>query len=167
MQTATETVYPLPVPVITFLPDISTFTTNDIYVSYQWFSSLSGIDYDSIPGAISYNLAALYNEYYLVRVTDDNGCTSRSAPYHMIDLGVNGINNSNSIDINPNPTTGMIHIASPVNVRAVISDVSGKVFMEQSAAKNMDIHTLPSGIYMIALFDDSGNRLLLQKLVKQ
>ena len=167
MQTATETVYPLPVPVITFIPDISTFTTNDIYVSYQWFSSLSGIDYDSIPGAISYNLAALYNEYYLVRVTDDNGCTSRSAPYHMIDLGVNGINNANSIDINPNPTTGMIHIASPVNVRAVISDVSGKVFMEQSAAKNMDIHTLPSGIYMIALFDDSGNRLLLQKLVKQ
>jgi len=165
--TASELVHPLPVPVITFDGADNTFSVGSGYSSYQWYSGPDLADTTAIPGAISYNLAALYNQYYTVIVTDSFGCMSAAAPYDMTDLSVNNLNAGNTFSINPNPATSVLSIHSSVAVNAIISDMDGKVIMDQKNATQIDISKLANGIYMISLYDLNGNKVTVQKFIKE
>jgi len=165
--TASELVHPLPVPSIYFNGGDNTFSTGTGYVSYQWYSGTSLSDLIPIPGAVSYNLAALYNEYYTVIVTDSFGCQSEASVYDMTDLSVNSLPVGNAVSIHPNPATSVLNISSLVSVDAVISDMAGKVIIDRKKASEIDISKLANGVYMIALYDGEGNQLLIQKLVKE
>ncbi len=154
---------PLPNPLLTF--DGAKIATQKYYVSYQWFKDLTAIS-----GATKYNLVPSTNGKYKVSVTDTNGCQSISDYYILTGWAphVNGVQTlgSGEIRVYPNPAQNMIHIESATEVRAVITSIDGRVLIEQSKAKDIDIKTLANGIYTIMLYDTDGQMVKAEKLVK-
>ncbi len=165
LRTRTLSVNPMPAPDVTYNGTTFTFYTPDIYVSYQWYDSIAGI----IPGATSPNVAALYNEYYYVVVTDTLGCKGASAFYHYnpATAGVAGITNNNNIQIYPNPTSNVLYIKSGIRVYAVVTGIDGKRELEQRDAKALDISGLASGMYFITFYDDDNKLQSVQKFIKE
>ncbi len=164
--TATKvvTVNSLPTALVTYDFATNTFFTATYYVSYQWYDSLQGL----IPGATSFQTAALYNGNYWVVVTDTNGCMATGTPVHY---NVNMVSVKNQatamLRVFPNPVTNTLYIESSVTVRAVIRSIDGKTEMEQADAKEINTSSLANGMYFISLYDDSGACLMVQKLIKQ
>ena len=159
----TFVVNPLPAAVVTYNGVTNTFYTSSFDTAYQWYNTVQGL----IPGATTYSTAALYYGNYWVTVTDTNGCTATSTPYaYVIGMGVPNHNNT-VLRIYPNPANEVVYIESGIRVRAVISDVDGKTELVQADAKQLDISKLANGIYFISLYADDGERLIVQKLIKQ
>ena len=158
-QSTTVTIDPLPYPNVAFNDGI--LSTSNLYTSYQWFLNLV-----AIPGATSHTLAAPDNGSYRVEVTDTNGCKNYSDPYAVYNLGIAQINNA-GIKIYPNPAEKTVYISSAVSVRAVISTIDGKKIMEKNDAADIDVSELPSGIYIIELYNDGGARVAIDKLIKE
>ena len=158
------TVNSLPSALITYDFATNSFFTATYYVSYQWYDSLQGL----IPGANSFQTAALYNGNYWVVVTDTNGCSAMGAPLHY-NTNMVGVQNQAAtlLRIYPNPVTNILYIESDVRVHAVITSIDGKTELEQADAKEINTGGLANGMYFIALYDDSGVRLMVQKLIKQ
>ncbi len=161
----TVNIYALPTPTISYDAATGILSTSSAYGSYQWF-----LNTVAIPGATNYTLAAPNIGSYRVVVTDVHGCHNFSSPYILnvlnTTLGVNQITNP-GVSIYPNPASTMIHIASAVSVRGVITSVDGKKILEQSNATDMDISSLSQGLYIIMLYNDAGERIAIQKLVKE
>ncbi len=163
-QSAIVTVDPAPVPVITYNWLYGTLYATPGYATYQWYDSSSG----KITGATSSSIAASVSDYYWVVVTDGNGCKGSSLIYlyDVNQVNVKNVINSNGVLIYPNPTTGIINIETSVKVRAEISDVEGRVQMVQTNKSEIDISSLSNGLYFISVFDENGNKLTVQKLLK-
>lgn len=153
--------HPSPVPVITYDAPTSTISTGTYYTSYQWYQ-----DGVATVGATGYRYAAADYAAYSVFVTDTFGCQGKSATYGH-SLGINGTSLASHATVQPNPTTGMIQIVSPIAVDAVVTSMEGKVIYQQIDAKTMDLSSLPTGMYMIMLFDQSGRKVATEKLIKQ
>lgn len=162
-RSKTFTVYPGPLPVITYDWRTATFYTPNIYVSYQWYDSAQGL----IPGATSPSLASLYTQYYFVEVTDTNGCVGRSAitRFNAATLGLGNAGGANA-RIYPNPASDVLYITADVAVRAVITSIDGKKLMDKERATELNISNLASGIYLIGLYDDNGQIVSLEKFTK-
>ena len=156
------TINPLPVPNVTYNSSTETFSTGTYYLTYQWY--LSGV---LVPGANSYNFSVFDNDIVTVVVTDTFGCRGTSVPYNMHTIGIQTPVASNSIAIRPNPASGWVHIESPVTVKAVITSIVGKIVLEQQNVEDIDVSQLTSGMYLISLFDNAGNKLKTEKLVKE
>ena len=155
-------IHPLPTPVIVYNGGTNTFTVGSYYTSYQWSENGS-----NIPGAVTNHLAGTVNAVYNVTVTDTFGCVNTAVPDTLVNVEVSNIAAAGNIHIVPNPSSGIFHIESMANVKAVVSGIDGKVVMTQINAKDIDLTNLSNGIYFIALFDDAGNKLLVDKLIKQ
>ena len=157
-------VEPLPVPVVTYNWSTQTFYTGTFYTSYQWYDSLQGL----IVGANAAQTAAVYSGYYWVVVIDTNGCKAASShiEYNTAETGI-ATQTKTLIHIYPNPAREAVYVETSINVRAVISDLDGKTELEQSNAKEINISNLASGVYFISLFSDDGQRLMVQKLIKE
>ena len=159
-QPTTITVLPLPTPAITYGSGI--LKTGSTYASYQWFLNLV-----AIPGATDSILAAPSNGSYRVRVTTANGCSNYSSSYALNNLSVTQVNNSPTVRIYPNPASQKVHIESSVSLRAVITSIEGKKLMEQPNVTDMNISGLPNGLYLIMLYDEAGERVAIDKLIKE
>ena len=155
----------LPVPVVTYNGGTNTFYTENFYIDYQWYDQVQGL----IAGADAWQTAALYVGYYWVKVTDTNGCAGTSAyvDYTSSEAAGIPIQANAGIHIYPNPASETVYIESGVNVRAVLSDIDGKTVVEQGNAKRLDISNLASGVYFISLYADGGQRIMVEKIVKQ
>ena len=104
---------------------------------------------------------------YMVRVVDTNGCILLSSQYTVNYLAVKNINGYNEIKIFPNPAYDVVHISAPMELTAVISGLDGKVIIDHTTAKDINTAQLSPGIYMIMLYDESGNRVHVEKLLIQ
>ncbi len=157
-------VNPIPKPWVAYNFAIQSFVAQPGYVTYQWYDSIQG----KIPRATSPTLASLNNEFYFVEVTDSNGCIGRSDKiwFDVKQLGINGVN-AGRVAIYPNPARASLFVESLIPVRAVISTIDGRQEIEALNAKEIDISRLASGLYLIALYDDSGVRIAIQKFVKE
>ncbi len=159
---------PLPDPKVTF--DGTNFHTQNFFVTYQWYKDLK-----AIAGATTDAVPASTNGQYKVGVTDTNGCQSISDIYVLTGFvspggtgstGVTNVNSNGQISIYPNPAQNVVHIESGEQVRAVISAMDGKVLIEQKNATDIDISRLADGIYNIVLYNNAGDRVKVDKLVK-
>jgi len=149
---------PLPDPHVTF---DGTFFHTGTFATYQWYK-----DNIVIPGATTSMTHTLGAGVYKVVVTDGNGCQSVSANYTIgITTGVTGIIN-NEVKIYPNPAQAIVHIESQLRLRAVISSMDGRTVVDREDAKDIDISHLADGVYMIKLFDQNGELVKTEKLVK-
>ena len=160
--TAVEVIHATPSPALTYSGVTNTITTGSYYVTYQWYK-----DGVLVPGATTWSIAGITNGSYTVFVTDTFGCQVLSNPYNMVLAGVPVVNTAAQVQIFPNPATSMVNVECPVEVRAIISGMDGKNIIDVRNARNIDISALSTGIYIISIFDEAGNRLTVQKLIKE
>jgi trimeric autotransporter adhesin len=161
----TITEYPLPNPVITWANPY--LTAQNYFVSYQWYS-----DSTVIPGATNYRYVPTGNGNYKVAVTDTNGCQSVADVYILSTYtgstaGVAAVQGSdNGISIYPNPTHTIVNIASTEALRAALVGVDGRTIINQEAATTIDLSHLSNGTYMLMLYNNSGQMVKAEKVVK-
>ena len=74
------------------------------------------------------------------------------------------IENENLV-LYPNPTTGIVTINTEDFSSAEVYDLMGRL-IKQSQQPTLDIHALPQGIYVVKVFDNTGNNLI-RKVIKQ
>ncbi len=166
----TVTEYPLPNPLVTF---DGTYFHTGLFVHYQWYK-----DYAVIPGATTMTCHWIGSGTYKVLVTDINGCQSFSSGLletHTFgsvsrDAGSTGFDNpsinSGEIRIYPNPAQNIVHIESPGQLHATVSTIDGRTLLNMQDAREIDISGIANGIYMIKLFDENGQMVKAEKLVK-
>ena len=77
------------------------------------------------------------SDFRLIRYKNDN--TSR-------------INKNTEINIFPNPTTGKIYLS--VNANIILTDLLGKLLLEQKNTNQLDISALPASIYLLRVGDN-------------
>jgi uncharacterized protein YjdB len=158
------TVNALPVPAVNFVWATNTFETGTWYVSYQWYHSVFG----KLPGATLYKVAGAFNGNYSVEVTDTNGCTNRSTPVpYATWMGVGSMQGQPVYSVFPNPATDVLFIDADQTVNAMISTIDGKVLLEEQNARKIDIAALPSGLYMLTLYNSDGIKVAVEKFTKQ
>ncbi len=155
-------VHPTPTPAVTFNPTTNKFTTYNYYARYQWY-----INTVTIPGATTKTVTAYNNGSYRVMVTDTFGCVKLSDPYGMYNLSVNNVGGKGEIRLYPNPATDIVHIESAVDVKFAVSSMEGRVVLGNSSGKDINLAGLPNGLYLITVYDTDGNRLLVEKVIKQ
>lgn len=102
-----------------------------------------------------YEITDLQGGLYTLTVTDEFGCTQVLTYEVMTIISVNDLV-ENSLDIFPNPSTGLFNVATPTNEnRGLITAYStdGKaVAMELTTSSNntqIDLTKFPSGTYLI------------------
>ena len=149
------TVYPTP-PFPTITQSGYTLTSNSA-TSYQW--QFNNID---IPGATNQSYDVLQSGYYTVIILDQNGCSSSTTTYVLID-GLGDISSESGISLYPNPSNGnfiieLTNAASNQNVRIEIYNTIGQIiFSTQEKVslpdwkREMDLSTVAEGIYFIEL----------------
>ncbi len=162
--TETVSVDVAPAPVITYNWLASTLYATPGFASYQWYDSSSG----KINGATAASIAASRTDYFWVVVTDSNGCTGTSLvyQYNISQVGVHNVTGGNGVLIYPNPSNGLVNIQYSAKVRAEIRDLEGRMVLVQDDAKEIDIRSLSDGLYFISVYDETGNKITVQKLLK-
>ena len=148
-----------PTPVVAYSGSL--LSTSSVFAQYQWF-----LNTVSIAGATNATYAPTTNGNYRVRVTDANGCTSFSAGYPVNTVGINDIN-SVAVRLYPNPVTATLQIAYATPVRVVVSTVDGRIVADEHSVNNVNMASYSAGIYVVTVYSPNGDRLLLQKVVKQ
>ncbi len=140
------------------------------YTSYQWF--LNGVPL-TITGANSAVLPVNLSMpgMYTVAVSDRNGCTDTSAVFiypfaDTVTTAVSNLSNNDDINVYPNPGTSMVHIDAPVNVNVSVISADGKIVMEFKNMANINVGTLPGGVYLIKIYDEHNRLLKNQKFTK-
>lgn len=137
--------------------------TTEQYNSYQWL--LNDI---VIPSATERYYTVQANGDYRVATVNSFGCIDTSE--------VNAVNNytgivnsqalKQSIKIYPNPTSGRVFIQSPVRVSLTLSNVEGRILIQESNSSSIDISQLHPGIYLLHVQSKEGTLLKTERLVK-
>ncbi|MCH8545331.1 MAG: T9SS type A sorting domain-containing protein [Cryomorphaceae bacterium] len=71
-----------------------------------------------------------------------------------------------SVNVFPNPTTGMVHIETDAHVKAVrITNLDGKIIRE-TTQKDVSLGNLPSGVYFLTIVDEN-NAVRIERVIKQ
>ena len=158
-DTVQVNVLPVKVPVISITN--GTYSTTKGYASYQWYLNTTAIS-----GATTTTWKPRMNGNYRVRVIDTNGCVTYSIAYVMATVGFSNLNTT-ELAIYPNPASSFVHVESSEHLKVVLTGIDGRTISEHTVARDIDISTLPNGVYIIMLYDDSGRRVKVEKIVKQ
>ena len=99
---------------------------------------------------------------------EDLGSFDNPLPVNVI-LTVDIEQNSNNIEIYPNPTSGIINFDfSNINIdKILITDVTGKIIIEKinfQQSETINLSSYANGIYFIKL--DNQNNIYIQKIIK-
>jgi hypothetical protein len=137
-------------------------STDATYTMYQWRKN--GVD---IPGANSNSYTFSHNGFYSVTVTDTNGCSGTSSALPVNELSIKGTTTVGNISFYPNPATDKLYINGANTVDVKITGVDSKVLITGKGINQLDIHRLPSGIYMIHIADEAGYLLKVGKFIKE
>ncbi len=62
----------------------------------------------------------------------------------------------------PNPTTGNIYLSEPANIS--LSDLSGKLLLEEKNTNQLDISSLPAGMYFLSFGENNQHTF---KVIKE
>lgn len=146
----TLTINPLPeIPVIHRKYNI--LYVDSIYTVYQWFLN-------SIPiiGANQYDYHATVPGKYSVMVNINSGCEISSDIYFIPTIAACEIS---ELNIYPNPTQDIVTIDWCLPVNVILYSIDGKEILKQTNATSIDMKQLPSGNYLLNVFDLRNNRI--------
>ncbi len=153
----------LPDPVIS--TDVDTLSTGK-YISYQWLK-----DGEAIPGATEQTYIVSENGRYSVVVTDESGCSDTSDVYPVTNkTDIGSIAADTHIRVFPNPAKDIIYVESPETVRFTLNSLDGKVLFsadKDGTSHSVSMKGLASGIYFLNISGRDGNRIRVEKIVKQ
>jgi Secretion system C-terminal sorting domain len=153
-------VHPAPTPSIAYVSKI--LRTDVTYAAYQWY-----LNTVAVPGATKSTYRPAKTGKYMVVVYDDKGCAGPSTTVQITTVGVNDLTRVADVKVYPNPATSILHIESATTVNVVITSMEGKTVLTQNNAKEINISNLANGLYFVMLFDEHGERLAMEKLVKE
>ena len=155
--------------------DISTTTSNNTIasnatgVTYQWLDCSN--NNDSIIGETGQNFTATINGDYAVVVTVGN-CSETSACVNIATVGINELNNGNTVSVYPNPTTGSVSLnfGEALNAGSVIiTDITGKqVYVLENLNTqilNIDVNHFSNGVYFVEIQNNNQHKVI--KFIKQ
>jgi hypothetical protein len=162
----TVTILPAPTPVITQIKigsGIELGLTMS-YLGYQWYKD--GVEIPA-PVGISNTYFTSNPGVYRVKVKDFNGCEGEA----IIDLnGVLHIDENLQNDVIrlfPNPTTGIVNIKSPIRVKVIVTDATGKLVTEMLSNSIVDLSKYADGVYLFKVLDLDGKILIPQQKVNK
>lgn len=155
------TVHPLPNPPITFDAFSNTLSVPNIYRSYQWYE-----DGFLMAGANAFRVAGVSNASYTVYVRDTFNCENMSSAYVLTAVAIDEVNKAD-ITIYPNPAKNMVYINAPVALQATITSIDGKLLAKSTQANSIDVSYLPSGMYILNLYNNKGTLIAQQKITKE
>jgi trimeric autotransporter adhesin len=145
-------------------PVIETIAPNILYTgsfhSYQWY--VNGLP---ISGATSSIYFESGSGTYSVVVEDGNGCTDTASQY-VVAAYVENIGTNNNVVVYPNPTTSALFVKSNDAVTINISSIDGKLVKTAKGVKEISLAELAEGVYLVHLFDLSGNLIQISRVVK-
>lgn len=133
---------------------------------YQWYFN-GGL----LPNATSQFLTASQNGFYMVKVTDINGCFSFSDPFSYSNTGIKKQFGSDNLVLYPNPNNGnfTIQFFEPQsgNIFMQLADVLGRVVYEEDRKIEAGINlfpvsviNIPAGIYFLQLEVNGKSNIL-------
>lgn len=101
------------------------------------------------------------NGTYTMVLNTIHGCDSTVTLELTIDTSINGINDARQPDIKfyPNPTTGRIAFSCTVD-ECRIYDIDGRLIAEYENLQQLDLTTMPRGVYMLRVTTAEGSALL-------
>ncbi|MFA6060629.1 MAG: T9SS type A sorting domain-containing protein [Taibaiella sp.] len=111
------------------------------------------------------------NSVYRIQIDLGAVCDSLNTQYvtsNKLSLNTTGINDVpgiNTIQIVPNPTTGIINILGDEPAKIRLYDVVGRLLQEEKNTSKMDISKYAKGIFMIHLYNKQGELYHSQKVV--
>lgn len=73
---------------------------------------------------------------------------------------------SSYVTVYPNPTTGWLSIDGNGTFNVRMTDLSGRLLMQNTGINNLDISGYPNGIYMLELMDVMLNQTQVFKIIK-
>ncbi|HLP21375.1 MAG TPA: T9SS type A sorting domain-containing protein, partial [Chitinophagales bacterium] len=151
------------VPEVTRSGDTLTSTSAD---SYQWY-----LDSSEIAGATNQQYVVMQNGNYLVEVTDNNGCSSRSALFNAIDVNVEDVSEELGVKLYPNPNNGefVVEFTGDEEHELEITDAVGRIFFSAVIAdkrKQMNINQMAPGSYLLNIKQYGQTRCFKLSLVK-
>ncbi len=165
----TVTVNPLPAAPV--LSVDSVFIISSIEVGNQWV-----LDGDLLVGetndSVNYVEIGLNGEYWVI-MTNEVGCTVESNrienPIFITDVSVPEFNVFGEVLIYPNPTLGILNLASPEPLdQLIVMSLDGKIILQetnlQAGTILIDLSELPSGTYLLQMIKDDQS--LVKKVVK-
>ena len=150
-------VLPVSVPVVT---RAGASLTTDNYSSYQWYRNNQ-----PLVGATHQSIHVTDNGGYHVEVIDANGCTGRSQIVFFNNVGVGAVTAA-EISIYPNPVQQVLHFKAPFRINAVLRDMKGQTVLQQQDVQQLDVASLPQGIYLLQVSDAAGRLIHTQKISK-
>jgi hypothetical protein len=80
-------------------------------------------------------------------------------------IGITDVASANAITIFPNPTSGALFLSN--NCNFTLTDLTGKIILQQQNTNVADISNLPAGLYFILVTGDNGQLVQRSKLTKE
>ncbi|WP_276133220.1 glycine-rich protein [Polluticoccus soli] len=154
--TFVATVNPLPAPII---------TRNGLQLStgafdiYQWYRNNI-----AVIGATTQDYTMTEGGEYHVTVTDVNGCSATSNLYKYPTVSVDEVE-APAIHAYPNPVLHVLHVDAPDGSNLSITGMDGKLAIAQAAGR-VDVSALVPGVYVLRIYNATGNLLQTSKLIR-
>ncbi|MES2479230.1 MAG: T9SS type A sorting domain-containing protein [Bacteroidota bacterium] len=149
---------PVSAPIISQLG--STLSVPVTYALYQWYRNGKAIAGATMP---SYTIS--FDGDYSVEVGDVNGCKNESAILAIQGLNINE-SLQNEISVYPNPSEDYVFVNSSLPLRLTLSNVLGRAVIHQQEQNKIDISSLPTGIYILYIRDQSDKLLKVERITK-
>ncbi len=131
--------------------------------SYQWY--LNGV---AIPNSNTQFIYGWQTGFYLVEITDANGCKAKSQLLSFTNNGIESISVEKA-QIMPNPNAGYFSLSlnCPYSSTIQVTDMTGRIVLNQtynslSGLTAIDLGTQPEGLYLLTV--KSGNKLWREKV---
>jgi hypothetical protein len=149
----------------TVLQNVNNLASSLQAVGYQWYFNNA-----PIVGATSQFYYAYTTGFYMVEITDANGCKAKS-PLFSFAYTANGINTLeiNKLNLYPNPTTGTINftILGEQKVQVSVYTIEGKEvlnnqYISNSGNQTLDISSLNNGMYIVKV--SYGDRYFIDRV---
>ncbi len=120
-------------------------------------------------GSTSEALEVDDNGFYTVTVTDSKGCTFQS-DYLVTTVNTTSLGNQSSIQIFPNPTSSILHVQCKTCKQFELFNIDGKqidqnVRVGVGGIYELDMKTLPSGVYLLKVFDENHELLEVERVL--
>ena len=109
-------------------------------------------------------------EYDTAIYTVSNTCGTVSARFSMhtfCEFAVHPVNNTTTISITPNPTTGSITITGAINVNIKIYNTLGQLINQVNSTDHCSLSAFPVGLYLVRVFNEQGVLIKQDKIIKK
>ncbi|MBI5540414.1 MAG: aryl-sulfate sulfotransferase [Bacteroidia bacterium] len=150
-STASVSVNVLSAPAIPVVTQNLNSLISTVANSYQWYQ-----DGVLINGETNQSLDVLTDGQYQVEITDINGCTAISTPFSFIYSSINSNLSNESLEVYPNPTSGLINFDGNNLFNIIITNAFGTVVATSENINSFDLSNYSNGIYYLAITSKEG-----------